>query len=255
MDELTVFSPHRDDAVFSVGLCLWRWAAASIKIRIINFFTVSSYAPRALAHSSTSATSSHLISEIRRREDVQALTFLDRRIEMKSLDLLDAPLRLNIGVDRVCSREAAQKGGVDTDSLTGALRSYFPRGLILAPLGLGDHVDHLGTREVAIRCAAPRKLGFYEDAPYVMWTSKALLDERIADTEKRTGLKLAPWIVRSGRAVEWKRRLVGKYQSQVTRENAKRFARFTLTYGGGERIWIPKRSLAWRTLISDVKGQ
>ncbi len=247
MRDITVFSPHRDDAAFSLYACLTRWSAASIGVRVVNFFTVSSYAPR------ISSTLPHVVSNVRRREDQSALSLINTRIRVESLDLLDAPLRLGISPDYVCKPEASRlPGGIESDMLASVVRKYFAHGVALAPLGLGNHVDHLAVREAAIKSVARGKLGFYEDLPYAIWTPDTVFRERLSDTEERTGLKLRPCIIRHDRAVARKRKLIGRYQSQIDHDDASTIARFALTYGGGERIWIPKHSRAWGTLISGV---
>ncbi len=248
MRQITVLSPHLDDAAFSLYLWLARWSSASLQLRVVNFFTVSSYAPR------TPSTSPNVISDIRKREDRQALSLISTGIGVECLDLLDAPLRLGIGVDRVCNPDAARlQDGLDADALGGELRKYFAQGLVLAPLGLGNHIDHLAVREAAISASAYRKLGFYEDLPYAAWTPVRALHNRISETEQRTGLRLRPCVIRSDHAaISRKGRVIGKYQSQIGRRDASAIVRFASTYRGGERIWIPKHSRAWRTLISDA---
>lgn len=245
MHELIILSPHRDDAVFSLGLSLLKWSRLPVKLKIVNFFTVSTYGPRAVSTAVGSVTA------VRQREDHQVLRSIDRRIQIRSLDLLDAPLRLGITSDSVCKPQlsAAQSTG-QCELLTLRVRRYFHEGLVLAPLALGDHIDHLAVKGAAIAASYPQKLAFYEDLPYATWTDQSAILGRVSATSEATGTILKPHIMHIDHAVPRKCKLVRAYRSQIDLAAARQIARFALTYGGGERIWIPKHSSHWRTLTA-----
>jgi LmbE family N-acetylglucosaminyl deacetylase len=245
MDELTVLSPHRDDAVFSLYICLSRWRSAPVRVTVLNFFTESGYAPRAFPLSRAS------VPALRAREDRHALRAIDGRIRIKSAGLVDAPLRLGIEARHVCSPEArAYDDSGDAASLRAVIRAQYIRGLALAPLGLGNHVDHLLVNKAATQTLPGCSLAFYEDLPYATWTSEAELKRRVRACEETTMVRLKSAIVR-GEHAAWRKREIGvHYGSQITPREAAEIARFALRYRGGERIWIPKHSTRWRVLVN-----
>ncbi len=57
MRKLTVLSPHRDDAAFSLFICLAKWSMfPSLKVKVLNFFTESAYAPYSSASDAISVS-------------------------------------------------------------------------------------------------------------------------------------------------------------------------------------------------------
>lgn len=244
MLELTILSPHRDDAAFSLSVALSYWSKLSLKLSVVNFFTVSEYAPHALS------TRASTISAIRTREDHSALSAIDGGIRVEAFNLLDAPLRFGIGADAICRSEtAALQSTSEIDALGLRLRKYFERGLVLAPLALGDHVDHLAVSKAAQASSMRHKLGFYEDLPYATWTSESTFRHRLHKTEQHTGVHLRSVVIRNRNfTVAHKRRLINRYRSQITPEEAASIAQYACNYGGGERVWIPRYSSAWKSL-------
>ncbi len=221
---VTVLSPHLDDAVFSLGLSLAAWTEWNLDVAVINFFTVSGFAPRC------AGKHSGVISALREREDRRALGSISPNIQIKSLGLLDAPLRLGLPVGSVFSLKVEP----------GEVRAFEQRiaGATVAPLGLGNHIDHLTVRDAAIR-QGTRNLGFYEDLPYAAWSSDAGVRECVQEVEEMARARLRPAILRRRHAVAIKRRMASFYRSQIDRDEANLIARFASKYGGGERIWVP----------------
>jgi LmbE family N-acetylglucosaminyl deacetylase len=210
---------------------------------VINFFTESAYGPRLL--SGTAST----VSVIRAREDHEALVAISPKIRIKAGGLLDAPLRLNISPRSVCQANLPAGEDAETFEKLRAIARANRNSLVLAPLGLGNHVDHLATRDSAIENFHASHLALYEDLPYATWSSEAEIQERVAATAQKGGMALQPVIIRGEHAVWRKGRLIRLYQSQITGGDATHIARFALKYGGGERIWIPKRG-PWRSFVN-----
>jgi LmbE family N-acetylglucosaminyl deacetylase len=210
----------------------------------MNFFTVSAYAPRA-GQSETEAA-----SLIRKTEDRRVLSRIDRNILVRDFDLLDAPLRLGISSDAVFRREAQELASTSEPQVAALIRKHASRVLIVAPLGLGGHVDHFVVHNAAIRSCSPIRLAFYEDLPYATWTQEDALRQRIRETEAKTGMRLTPAIIRQASAFYRKQRVVAAYRSQISLEEAASIARFAAKYGGGERLWIPKHGQPWALLTS-----
>jgi LmbE family N-acetylglucosaminyl deacetylase len=244
---VTILSPHRDDAIFSAGIAMARWAQNCVRVHVLNFFTRSKYSPWRGA--AIDGDLLDVVSSIRAREDRKALRAVDPGIRSRSLALLDAPVRLDIPVSEVCS----QCCGNDLVSecqqeLTSAIRESPYGSFFVGPLALGDHIDHLTVRSAAIASVPPRHLGFYEDLPYAAWTSEHALTVRVRETEDRLGARLRPVTVRENGWMLKKRRLVAHYASQITPAEAKDIAKFAGRYRGGERLWLPANSAMAQSL-------
>ena len=245
MLELTILSPHRDDAAFSLSVALLQWCRQPVKLRVVNFFSKSEYGPRALPVQRST------ISESRKREDHSALGLIDPGIRITTFGLLDAPLRFGVSASAVCRPETADLQGVDEiQYLASQIRKYFVHGLVLAPLALGGHVDHLAVNQAALASCRNHQLGFYEDLPYATWTPEASLRERVSFAEERARVTLKSYVIGShDRAMPKKLRVISRYRTQISREEGVAIARFAFKYGGGERIWIPSHSTRWRPLV------
>lgn len=243
MRGLTLLSPHRDDAVFSLYLSLQMWRQLGIRVTVLNFFTRSNYAPRAL-ESQVDA-----VSLIRKTEDHNVLSRIDKRIRIRDCDLLDAPLRLGIPFEAVCRPETGALARSVEPGITAYIRTQAQTDLVIAPLGLGGHVDHLAVSEAAITSVWLRhRLAFYEDLPYATWTSDDRLRQRIHEIETKLRVRLRPVLIRQQCAIRRKQRAVARYRSQITRDEAASIARFSLRYGGGERLWLPRHIDLWTAL-------
>jgi len=245
MEKVTILSPHRDDAAFSLGLTLGLWGAASLPLRVLNFFTESAYAPH------SPAKTVEEISAVRRAEDERALAFIHDRIEVVSLGLLDAPLRLHLPFSQITQLQSAQRiSREELNQLSRYIQQHCRDSLAVAPLGLGNHVDHMAVQKAAIACLPLQKLAFYEDLPYITWTSAADVQARIQSVENATGIGLSPFIQRTQNAVMQKRRIASFYQSQITTEEADVIAGYAESYRSGERLWLPVDSERWNAIRS-----
>jgi LmbE family N-acetylglucosaminyl deacetylase len=237
---LTVLSPHRDDATFSLALSLQHWSSTGVEISVLNFFTRSGYAPYACEGAD--------ISGIRAREDRRSAGIIDSRIQILSLSLLDAPLRLPIDFGSITNPSAFAPLTCEVASFRECIRRISRNSLVLAPLGLGNHIDHRTVHCAAIAAGGRSSLGFYEDLPYAIWTCETAIRERVASAEEELRLFLRPSLLRSaGR--RFKERAVRRYQSQIDLEMASAIARYSEKYKGRERIWVPRHSARWRALL------
>ena len=110
---------------------------------------------------------------LRRAEDSRAATVLGIR-EVRWLDLPEAPHR---GYN---SAPALFGSILPEDAVRGALDAEFMRlgsdlapELVLAPQGLGRHVDHQQVIDAAVRAFPADRIAFYRDTPYAMRQTKA----------------------------------------------------------------------------------
>ncbi len=238
---LTVLSPHRDDAVFSLAHALGAWSRAGAEITVLNFFTRSAYAPF--------ATDGADVSSLRAREDRRSLGLVSGDIRIRSLGLLDAPLRLGIEFGAITDPAAFTPRAEEVQAFGRYIRKLARKSLVLAPLALGDHIDHRTVHCASIVGAAGQDIGFYEDLPYASWTAEQVIQNRIAIAEGELQYPLAPAFRRSQRR-QCKARAVAQYRSQIDDAMVKTIARYSEKYRGAERIWFPRHSRRWHPLLS-----
>ncbi len=242
MRRVTVLSPHRDDAAFSLYLSLKRWCRSGVDVSVLNFFTVSAYGR------STAGSGPEIISLVRKAEDRRVLSFIGRSIRVQDCDLLDAPLRLAVSPDAVFRPETQALAAASEPEVAALIRANARSGLLITPLGLGGHVDHIAVHRAAMACPNKQRLAFYEDLPYAAWTPDTILSRHIRETEAKAEVRLRPAIIRREGAAWQKQSAVAQYQSQITPEEAALISKYSGRYGGGERLWIPKYSNAWAWL-------
>jgi LmbE family N-acetylglucosaminyl deacetylase len=163
---LLVLSPHLDDAVISCGGLIAAARSAGRRVKVVTFFTRSPGATVPL-HLRVFAR-----YEVRRAEDERALRLLGA--EAEHLDFMerifrDPPLR---GVGSVFkalpnSSENLPNLPAMIEAIQG-LKARNPDAVILAPLGVGKHIDHvevfLAALQVLLDDLPANRLWFYEDA-------------------------------------------------------------------------------------------
>ena len=157
-------SPHLDDAAFSVGGTLAVLADAGHDVTVVTCFTGSVDGPTGFALACQ--TDKGLAPDVdymalRRAEDRAALAVLGA--QALHLPLLEAPHR---GYD---SAPALFAGVLADDLVWQELEQQLrplQADLLLAPQGLGAHVDHL--QVVRAVAALRRPTAWWRDAPYVL---------------------------------------------------------------------------------------
>jgi hypothetical protein len=89
---------------------------------------------------------------------------------------------------------------------------------VLAPLGLGRHIDHLIVRDVGAGLArrGRARVVFWEDLPYAGRVELDALQREIDAGIASMGLSLRPRLVSDARLVDRKREAIECYASQVT---------------------------------------
>jgi LmbE family N-acetylglucosaminyl deacetylase len=162
--------------------------------------------------------------------------------------LVDAPLRLGIKLDEICTGAAHKLIKQEEIVIARTLiERYAKASLVVAPLALGDHVDHLVVHRAAVAAASANRFGFYEDLPYGTWTRESEMISRVQQTANQLRTPLRPNLMKVEHAVRRKERHVLNYQSQITSLEGKSIARFSARYSG-ERVWVPARTRRWTWL-------
>lgn len=241
--KITVLSPHRDDAAFSLGLTIGVWQDLGHHVAVVNCFTKSEYSPFGdLAFVGENDLRSY-VTALRHQEDLRWSRQYQSPVGLTDLNLRDAPLRLRCAADQVCSISVDSEDPAIA-KIRSALEKRATDALVL-PLAIGDHVDHL-TARAAAQDGWPASLliGFYEDLPY---SARPGVADGIVLRATTAPDGLEPWFasidgdVRA--AVARKRQLALCYDSQIDSEVTEQIARFCEQYGGRERLWVNR---AWR---------
>lgn len=167
-------------------------------------------------------------------------------LHLVDLNLKDAPIRLR------CSFEELSDTPVNsTDPAIEKIRKTLTKlseagrmEALVLPAALGNNVDHLTVREAAIHLATVLPSAFYEDLPYATTCASAATDlDILRDTAAKLSEPLSPVVYQIESAVEYKRRLVLGYASQIDDEVATLTCDFAKRYDGGERLWANQRWL------------
>lgn len=162
--KLLAVSPHLDDAAFSVGASLAVLVAEGHDVTVLTCFTGSVDAPTgfALACQTDKGLAPDVdYMAVRRAEDLAAQAVLGTRAV--HLDLLEAPHR---GYDSAPELFAGIHAGDRVDEELASRLEGLEADVLLAPQGLGSHVDHLQVVRAVARLARPT--AWWRDAPYVL---------------------------------------------------------------------------------------
>jgi hypothetical protein len=225
-----LLSPHIDDVPFSLGAALMdgRFPCATI----VNIFSVS--------RSSFDDDDVGRVTSARRIEDQRFFQNISHPIERLYLNRLDAPLRLAITDDDVCAVSPSASDEGEVNSIRRLLDAIRPgRALLIAPLALGGHVDHVVVHRAA--CAAALdgwRVAFYEDAPYAFDLRLENI-QRVADeASAQLGCRFEPCILPCEHAGCSKEEAIGVYKSQLGPTTVFRVLGHSRRLGGvAERIW------------------
>lgn len=179
-------SPHLDDVAFSCGGLLAQLHDAGWRTAMVTAFTATVLPATgfALACQTDKGLDPDVdYMAIRRAEDRVAATILGVD-DLRWLGLPEAPHR-GYGSAPALFGPMRDDDGVwrPLADQVGALLRELQPDLVLAPQGLGGHVDH---RQMirAVQQAGAQRLAFYRDTPYAVRNSEAIPGVRTADLEE-----------------------------------------------------------------------
>jgi len=243
--DVVYLSPHLDDAVLSCAGRMAHERARGLRIGVWTIFTADEPATAPSDFAATLRRWWRLpageVMAARRREDREACERLDvvpvhggwteapYRLEASGRPLYDSLDRLFGEVDAADAELEAELAGRFA-GLAGAR--------VVAPLGVGGHVDHRIVRRAAHRAGIVE--AFYEEFPYVEWKWGAL---------RRALGRKADWrpdvLPLGEREVAERVAAIALYRSQVPalfRSEARlaKQVRRAVRRAGGERLWRPR---------------
>jgi LmbE family N-acetylglucosaminyl deacetylase len=165
---------------------------------------------------------------------------LKSNLHMVDLNLKDAPIRLRIPLEEL-SDTAVNPADSAIEKIHKALAKQSEAGTLEAlvlPAALGNHVDHLTVREAAMPLTTTIPAAFYEDLPYATTYPSAATDlEFLRESFDQRNEPLSPVHYQIDSAVEFKRRLVLGYASQIDEAAGTLISNFATRYNGSERLW------------------
>ena len=175
---------------------------------------------------------------------------LKSNLHMVDLNLKDAPIRLRIPLEEL-SDTPVNPTDPAIEKIRKALARQSEAGAMEAlalPAALGNHVDHRTLREAAMPLTTTIPSAFYEDLPYAATHPSAATDlESLRESAEQRDEPLSPMLYQIDSAVEFKRRLVLGYASQIDEEAGTLISNFATRYNGGERLWVNQ---AWLKALS-----
>jgi hypothetical protein len=165
---------------------------------------------------------------------------LKGNLHMLDLNLKDAPIRLRIPLEEL-SDTPINPVDPAIEKIRKTLAKQSEAGGIEAlvlPAALGKHVDHLTVREAAMPLISTIPTAFYEDLPYATTHPSAATDlESLRESTEQRSQPLSAVVYRVDSALEYKRRLVLGYASQIDDDAGASISNFATRYNGGERLW------------------
>lgn len=219
-------SPHLDDAVFSCGATLARLTEHGAHVALVTAFTRSVPNPGAFALRCQTDKGLHPDVDymaMRRAEDRAAADVL-AIAEVIHLDLPEAPHR---GYDCAAELFGAPRADDTIDVEVRARRGELGRPeLVLAPRGLGGHVDHRRLIEAIPPYWVPATVR-YRDTPYTM---------RVANTAPDDTDRPAPVAAQLDRKLDACAAYATQLGFQFGGETAMRRALHELAYAEGRRL-------------------
>ncbi len=176
---ILILSPHADDAAFSCADHIIRWRKQSHEITVCTVFSKSVSGKISKDVQGFLNRSGYpdvrAFQQARIKEDRNALSYLDAHY--LSPGLTDGAFRSKFNrlfyptFDALFSGRLTPMDRETCGQLTRFLKRIQKQfDLILAPVGIGNHADHLITNQCAIDGIPSNKLDFYMDAPYYFET-------------------------------------------------------------------------------------
>lgn len=245
-------SPHLDDVALSCGGQIYELTAQKRPVLIVTLMAGNPISMPASQYVQSLHQRWQLDKDVvqtRRTEDIAASKVLGA--DWLHLDFLDCIYRVDPHTQRpLYTSDEEIFGDINSADLhlietIAAKLSDLPLGnRIIAPLTLGQHVDHQLTRQAAERCFSPTSLHYYEDYPYAQQNSA---EQFIA---QQKGIWLKRIIQLTDKSITARIQSIKCFHSQLntfftSEEDLERKVRNFINSIGGERIWIYKQDQRW----------
>lgn len=237
--DVLILSPHCDDVPLSLGASILAgvWGKS---IRVVVVFSQSAYTRLGRWSTPVRDTTALRIREERRAAyiagyKVRFLGFPEPFVRpgYTSVDDIFDSMRLP---------ELEPNWQSVHDSILAIMQSH--RGVVLAPLGCGAHIDHRIVSACFRECVSQLPAatpGFYEDLPYAAWWNSG--DTCSLVPSELGGVTFDSVVLRGGR-LEDKLKLLSVYESQLGDEDLNCVRNHWACRGHSELAWMPKGWMA-----------
>jgi LmbE family N-acetylglucosaminyl deacetylase len=236
--KIVVLSPHSDDAAFSIPVTLRGLADCGKKIELLTCFSISAF---------TRFYDSDLarVTALRKAEDLRYARTLHHSCTPRWLDHLDAPLR-GYKVSGVCHNSPLLQSEWElVGSIAAAAMERLEKGCaVLAPLGIGSHVDHRIIRDVSIRLADMTGVSilYYEEMPYASTCKTETIATAASRIAMRFQAQIVSHVISTPVVLEVRKAAADCYPSQVAPETIERiFEGKKKRRYATERVWEVRR--------------
>jgi LmbE family N-acetylglucosaminyl deacetylase len=191
MPKALLLSPHLDDVAFSCGGAARRLADAGWEAVLCTVFTRSVPDPQgfALACQLDKGLGPEVdYMALRRGEDAEAAGHLGAS-EVLWLDLPEAPHR-GYGSAPALFGPLSPEDDVQPELEAALAPLLASHDIVLAPQGIGGHVDHRLVRDAVLRLAPAARTAWYRDAPYAVRHPEARPAPEVAEAGREAAVPL-----------------------------------------------------------------
>lgn len=225
--KIYILSPHIDDAAFGLALTISRCTNKQIPVTIINCFTVTKWTAVSVETKEVNA-----VSRLRKTEDEAFYKTFNGKINIINLDLLDAPLRNGY----IFQNQPFQQNELELIEELKKLLQLHVDGLLLCPLGIGNHIDHSICMEAVAQLYKNLGVLFYEDLPYAYRITAGELTTHIKNAEKRLQVQFINYTEGLMDCTIDKEQAIRIYKSQMNDEICSEIVAH-MNALSGERLW------------------
>jgi len=238
--DITVLSPHSDDAALSLSGLLFLAADSGRRCTIITAFSRSRR-----TRTGGIERDEECVTAMRKREDEAFVSLLGSGACVLWCDLPDPSVRLPAARDTwYVPRPLSADEHAFVSGIAGFCEEHIEDScVLLAPMALGRNRDHLIVRAAALEFVRrnPRRLFLYEDLPYAARMSELELERDAEDLAGAERLTLVSHKISYGALLLRKRQAVAIYASQMNRDIVDRVLNYSLRVGSlvspAERVW------------------
>lgn len=246
---LLYLAPHCDDAAFSSAGLLHACSSRAIEVRIVTCFSRSAHARSGLGSDPA------VVTRAREEEDRRFLATLPGPAHVRWLGLDDAPLRPAHRGRHPCKETSmtAEDQALGEQIERSLADELAHASCVLAPLGLGRHIDHLIVRDLGVRLArrGRARVVLWEDLPYAGRVTLTALEREIEATVEEIGLPLQPRLLHAAQLEAHKQAALACYPSQVIEVHRSgvlgHLRRLARDGSAAERLWAAPLAHAGRS--------
>src|SRR5215210_3963570 len=225
--KIIILSSHIDDAAFGLTLTIEKLINNKVPLTIINCFTITRWTGVFVSRDI------EVVSRLRKEEDAEYNKLFNSQINIINLDLIDAPLRNGY----IFQNQPFQQNELELiEDLKKLLEQHVLNGILLCPLAIGNHIDHVICREAVVKLYKKFHVIFFEDLPYAQRIGEDQIHRHIHNLEVQLGLKLKSFTSSSDNSIIDKDQAIGVYKSQLNEEICSEIVGH-MNALGGERLW------------------